>query len=280
MAGLDEIGAPYRVNEYRYLRSRPNEVACVLGKPHVLKWFGPKFPIIFGPAVHNHPVDAPNLFAEHNILGVVVACEWQRQMFAVNWGDKVHAWPVGIDTGKWVPTPDKEKDIDVLVYEKIRCHPPRDRSAVRDPILERLAKTGLKVERIVYGLYREEEFEALLRRSRTMVFLCEHETQGIALQQTLSCGIPVFAWDLGGAWQDTNYHPHRVNFSPVSSVPYWEDSCGMKFKDAAGFNAGFDSFWAAASGGKFDPRSYIVDNFTLAARSKAFVDLVAKLSSR
>ena len=107
-------------------------------------------PIIFGPAVHNHPVDAPDLFTRHNILGVVVACEWQRQMFAVHWGDKVHAWPVGIDTDRWVPTPDK--DIDVLVYEKIRCHPERDRAQVRDPILASLGKTGLKVARIAYSV--------------------------------------------------------------------------------------------------------------------------------
>jgi len=153
-------------------------------------------------------------------------------MFAVNWGDKVHAWPVGIDTDRWVPTPDK--DIDVLVYEKIRCHPERDRAQVRDPILESLGKTGLKVARIAYGHYQEKDFEALLRRTRTMVFLCEHETQGIALQQALSCGIPVFAWDLGGVWQDTDYYPHRVVFSPVTSAPYWDDRCGMKFQDAAG----------------------------------------------
>lgn len=278
MAGLDKIGAPYRVNDYRHLRSHPDEVACVLGKPHLLDRFGPKTPIIFGPAVHNHPIDAPDLFTEHNILGVVVACEWQRQMFSVNWGDKVHAWPVGIDTDRWVPTPDK--DVDVLVYEKIRCHPERDRAQVRDPILESLGKTNLKVARIAYGHYQEKDFEALLRRTRTMVFLCEHETQGIALQQAMSCGIPVFAWDLGGVWQDTDYYPHRVVFSPVTSAPYWDDRCGMKFQDAAGFDAGFDAFWSAASSGRFDPRAFIVENFTLAARSKAFVDLVELLSRR
>jgi hypothetical protein len=67
--------------------------------------------------------------------------------------------------------------------------------------------SGLRTATLTYGHYREEESHTLLKRSRSMVFLCEHETQGLALQQTLSCDIPVFAWDLGGVWQDTDYYP-------------------------------------------------------------------------
>ena len=59
LAGLDKIGTPYRLNDYRYLRSHPDEVACGVGKPHILDWFGPKTPIIFGPVVYNHPIDVP-----------------------------------------------------------------------------------------------------------------------------------------------------------------------------------------------------------------------------
>jgi glycosyltransferase involved in cell wall biosynthesis len=279
LAGLDSIGVPYRVNDYPHIRSHRDELACVIGKAHVLERIPRETPIIFGTAVHNHPVDAPTLFADHNILAVLVPCEWARKMFAVHWHDKVHCWPVGIDTERWKPTSAAKKDIDVLVYEKIRCHPERDRAAVRDPILEFLAKTGLKVERIVYGRYREPELEAVLARTKAMVFLCEHETQGLALQQTLSCGVPVFAWDLGGVWQDTSYYPHRVVFSPVSSVPYWDDRCGLKFRGVDEFCELFDGFWSRAKGGDFDPRSFILENLTLAARSERYVDLVRHIAA-
>lgn len=278
VTGLDRLGVPYRVNDYEYLLRHVDEVACVVGKPHVLDKMPRDTPIVFGAAVYNHPIDAPTLFADHNILGILVACEWMRRMFAVHWHDKVHTWPVGIDTDRWAPSL-ATKDIDVLVYVKIRCQPARDNAAVRDPVLETLHDSGLRIATITYGRYRENEFHRLLARSRSMVFLCEHETQGIALQQALSCGIPIFAWDFGGVWQDPDYYPHRVVFEPVTSVPYWDDRCGIKFADASGFRAGFPAFWSRVTSGDFDPRSFILDNFTLEERARSYVALVRELSA-
>jgi glycosyltransferase involved in cell wall biosynthesis len=71
-----------------------------------------------------------------------------------------------------------------------------------------------------YGYYREGDFLAVLSQCRTMIFLCEHETQGIAYQQALSCNVPILAWDRGGPWQDPAYFPDKVVFEPVTSVPY------------------------------------------------------------
>lgn len=278
-AGLDRLGVPYRVNDYRSLRRNPGEVACVIGKPPVLEKIPSGTPIVFGAAGYDHPIDNPTLFSDHNIRGVLVPCEWVRQMCEPHWGDKVHAWPVGIDTDGWQPSPNVTKDIDVLVYDKIRCHPDRDHAAVRDPIVRDLEARGLRIATIRYGFYREQQFRDLLARSRSMVFLCEHETQGIALQQALSCDVPVFAWDLGGVWQDTNYYPHRVQFSSVTSVPYWDDRCGMKFRDAADFSARFQDFWTEVTQGRFSPRAYIVENLTLEAGARHYVDLVRRLNA-
>jgi hypothetical protein len=60
-----------------------------------------------------------------------------------------------------------------------------------------LRKYSRSFAEIRYGFYREEEFWDLLGRSRTMIFLCASETQGIAYQQVLSCGVPILAWDRG-----------------------------------------------------------------------------------
>ncbi|MGC8059577.1 hypothetical protein ACP3WF_24070, partial [Salmonella enterica] len=75
------------------------------------------------------------------------------------------------------------------------------------PIRKFLEASGRTVETIRYGHYKEEDYQAALARCRSMVFLCEHESQGIACQQALSSGVPVFAWDRGGPWQDPKYFP-------------------------------------------------------------------------
>jgi glycosyltransferase involved in cell wall biosynthesis len=179
------------------------------------------------------------------------------------WGDVVEAWPVGIDTETWRPSATDEKTFDLLLYDKRLWN--REESAIQlvEPIREVLRNAGLSFREIRYGCYDELEFLTLLAQCRAMIFLCEHETQGIAYQQALSCGVPIFAWDQGGPWRDPSYFPDRVLFQPVSSVPYWDDRCGLRFSDASEFAARFLDFWSAVRQHEFRPRGYIMENLTL-----------------
>ena len=110
MRGLDKIGVSYRFNDYRYIKSHPNELACVIGKPHLIfEKRIPNNPILFGAGVYSHPIDCPDLFEKYpNVKKFLVPGEWMRQMCEPFYGDKVVAWPVGIDTEKWKPS-NKEK---------------------------------------------------------------------------------------------------------------------------------------------------------------------------
>lgn len=110
-----------------------------------------------------------------------------------------------------------------------------------------------------------------------MVFLCEHETQGIAYQQALSCGVPILAWDRGGFWQDPFYFPRKVKFAPVSSVPYWDDRCGIKFKNIADFYEKLQEFLDKLNGNIFSPRNYILENITLEKSAKTYLEYVHKI---
>ena len=262
-AGLDRLGVPYRINDYRHIRRHPEKLACIVGKPLVLDKMAWKNPILFGAAVFSHPTDDRELFCRLAVKRVLVPGEWMRRMCEPYWGDAVKAWPVGIDTQAWTPAADKGKDIDFLVYDKVRWEHDRYLGELIDPVLAELGKRGLTTAGLRYGYYKEEQFHALLRRCRAMVFLCEHETQGIAYQQALSCGVPILVWERGGFWQDPAYYPHRVKFGPVSTVPYWDERCGVKFADAAAFPAKLDEFLACRSAGGLAPRDYIVENLTL-----------------
>lgn len=262
-AGLDRLGVPYRVNDYRWLARHPGVVACVVGKPFVLDKVDSGGPILFGAAVHSHPVDDPDLLERLPVTRVLVPGEWMRRMFEPVQGAAVHAWPVGIDTDLWHPSPNTEKDFDILLYDKVRWEHDRYDRELITPIREVLQARGLRVAIIRYGFYREEEFHALLARCRAMLFLCEHETQGIAYQQTLSAGVPILAWDRGGPWQDPAYYPDRVVFGPVTSVPYWDDRCGLTFQGLRDFEEQLDRFLERLRIGDFAPRDYVLENLTL-----------------
>jgi hypothetical protein len=275
-AGLDRLGVKYRVNDYRHARGHPEQLACIVGKPHVLDLAEWRNPIVFGAAVHSHPLDDPNLLQRLPVKRILVPGEWMRKMCEPFYGDRVSAWPVGIDTELWKPALAMAKDVDVLIYDKILWEHDRYHSELLTPIVEDVRRRGLRIAAIRYGSYREDDYRLLVQRAKSMVFLCQHETQGIAYQQALSCGVPVLAWDRRGMWQDPAYYPNRVRFGPVSSVPYWSDDCGMTFTDAHSFTEHFETFWRRVEQSWFSPRRFIVDNLTLEHCARQYLNILRR----
>lgn len=276
-AGLDKLGISYRVNDYRYIKQHPEEVACIIGKPHVLNKIQWQNPILFGAAVFSHPFDDLQLVERLPIRKMLVPGEWMCQMCEPYYGDRVQAWPVGIDTYQWAPAPTHQKDIDILIYDKVRWDYESYEQELISPIHKHLKICNLNVTTIRYGFYREQDFHSLLKRSKAMVFLCEHETQGIAYQQALSCDVPILAWDRGGFWQDPLYFPHKVQFAEVSSVPYWSDRCGIKFRDISEFPEKLEELLEKLQCQRFSPRDYILENLTLEKCAQRYLDVLEEV---
>lgn len=279
VAGLDRVGAPYRVNDYRYIRSHSGELACVIGKPHVLAKIPPETPLLFGTSIYSHPYDDPDLPERRPLRQVLVPSPWVGDMFREVWPGCVTVWPVGIDTERWSPDPTAPRDIDVLIYDKIFWQREQQVRMLLEPLQTELRRRGLRVEVLRYGSYRESDLFAFSRRARSMVYLSRHETQGIAAQQMMAAGVPLFVWDEGGLWQDPKYAPHRVKFGPVSSMPYWDERCGLKFAGGSELHASFDVFWRGVEAGRYSPREMMVDEFTLERRARAYLDIAIRHAS-
>lgn len=274
IAGLERLQVPYRANDYRHARRHPEELCCVLGKRHVLDGESWRNPLVVGPCIHDHPIDDPDLLQRLRVRRILVPGPWMRDMCRPYWGNIVQAWPVGIDTDHWQPDPAPFKTIDVILYNKIRWDHARREAELLAPLRAELAKRGLKVIELRYGHYRPEEFRSALHAARAMVFVCEHETQGLAYQEALACNVPLLAWDHGGEWLDPGYHPLRVRYGPVSSVPYWDERCGVRFATAAGFSAALDELHGRQLAGRIEPRAFIMENLTLEKCARDFVHLV------
>jgi hypothetical protein len=279
-AGLDRLGIRYRINDYRYIQKHPEELACIIGRPFLLERINWRNPILLGVASYNHPVDAPDWLKQLPVKSILVPCAWYADMCRPEW-PHVDVWPVGIETDVWAPAPAGQKTVDVLLYDKVRWKHDRYEAELIEPIREHLKTTGRSVEVLRYGHYKEDDYRDALARCRTMIFVCEHESQGIACQQALSSDVPVFAWDRGGPWQDPEYFPHKVRYEGgVSSVPYFDERCGMTFVDAEGFKTDWSAFWARASAGEFTPRDYVMDNLTLEGQALRYYEIAEAAMQR
>ena len=276
--GLDRIGVQYRANSFRYVRKSQGELIGIIGKGQLLRQHSWCNPIIFGPAVFSHPIDDPSVFSDLPIKTVLVSCEWMKRMYESYINVPITIWAAGINTYIWTPSPHEGREIDVLVYDKIRWERDTYGPELINAILSDLHSLGLRYHVIRYGSYREEEYQRLLRKSRCMIFLVEHETQGFAYLQALSSGVPILAWDRGGVWEDPEYFPDKVIFEPVTSVPYWDDRCGLRFSDIDSFKAQWSYFWDEVKRGAFRPRDYILENLTLEKSALHYLQIVKQIS--
>jgi len=275
--GLDKLGIPYSLNDYKYIKKHPDEIACIIGKPHVLferKWVNP---LIFGAGIYSHPIDCPDLLIKHpNIKRLLVPGEWMKKMFEPYYGNKVIAWPTGIDTTEWQPLTGM-KEFNFLIYDKIRWEHEKYQTELLNPIIQMLDQHKLSYQYIRYGQYTHADLKSKLSTSKAVIFLCEHETQGLAYQQILATNTPILAWDRGGYWQDPAYYPVKVKYGPVSSVPYWDERCGRKFTGIHDFKENLDIFLTNKA--SFKPRDYVVENLSVEKCAEEYLKIVQSIGT-
>ena len=268
-SGLKKLGVSHRFNSYRALQGHADQAVGLLGKRHLLEnWTWPN-PLVAGPCMLDHPLDMPDLLEKYNVKRYLVAGEWVRKMFEPYFGGKVAVWPIGIDTDIWPDFCNCPKSIDFVVYDKILWRREENVPGVLAPIVKGLRHRGFSHHVIRCGDYREGEYRKLLRRSRYMIFLCEHETQGQAYQEALSCNVPVLAWDRG-LWLDPKCARYEKDAVPASSVPYFSQDCGLTFKNVSEFSDRLDEFLAM----RFNPRAYVERNLNLENSAQRYLQFL------
>jgi hypothetical protein len=217
----------------------------------------------------DHPLDAPDLFDDPRFKLYLVTCDWMRNVFRPYYGHRCVSWYAGMDTSTWVDTQGQPKPIDVLVYDKIRWQRSTYERELLQPILSHLEKRGLRYEVIRYGQYHHRLYTKLLRVSQCMVFLCEHETQGLAYQEALASNVPIIAWDQG-FWLDPKRE--HLGLAPIAatSVPYFSPECGERFGAIDAFAPTFEIFWAQI--GAYTPRRFVERELTMTGSARLYAE--------
>jgi hypothetical protein len=271
--GLDRLKVDY-VKNLPFRRLQPGDVVIMLGHGKAcMKGYDKPNPVIAGISLMSHPKEWPDLFEKYPVKVYLQHSEWTVNIYRRHYGDRCDIWPVGIETDKWTPS-EKKPDVDVLVYNKILIEKEKIDSLL-GPVLDELRRRSLRVETIRYGAYKPEEFRQLLSRSRSMIYFCEHESQGIALQEAMSMNLPVFAWNQG-KWLDPSRHAWGETDTPASTVPYFDERCGAIFGDLSSFNEGFDKFWEKVLEKKYAPREFVLENLTLEKSAGRMLEIVNK----
>jgi hypothetical protein len=264
---LELIGCDVRVNDYETAARHPDYPIGVAGYPSVIDKAPQPNPIIFGPGDFGLPEESAAVAQNPQYRKLIQPSDWFCEIYRPYCGDKLMTWFAGIDVDSWPDRSHDTKEIDCLIYDKIRWDRDRLVPSLLEPTQEMLKRRGRSMVTLRYGHHAHFDFARELARARSMIFLCEHETQGLAYQEAMSANVPVFAWDegrLADPWLARFVTPA----TNVSSVPYFSDECGMTFK-AADRDVRFDAFWSNLE--SYRPRDYVERELSMPVAGIAYL---------
>lgn len=276
VASLRANAVKVRINDFSYARAHPHEPIGIAGYPSVVDKVTLTNPIIFGPGDYGSGATAVALASRQNVKVLSQPCQWAVELNRQWVGEKGEAYFAGIDTDRWRDRSQSPKTIDFLVYDKIRWHRDTRVASVLERSLKALRSRGLTYRVVRYGQHHISEFRAGLNEARALLFLCEHETQGIAYQEALSSGVPVLAWD-DGAPVDPNIIAVAPPGLRVSSVPYFDERCGRAFA-LEELEVALDCFLKDLP--KYRPRQYVLEQLSLERSGARYLELYALASRR
>ena len=182
----------------------------------------------------------------------------------------MHSIPFGVDTEKFSPDPNINKT-NVIVYYK-----------QRDPNEFKFLTTFLNNKNISYRVfnyltkYQEKDFLDYLKTCKYGIVLGRHESQGFAIQEMLSCNVPLLVWGVKLRNQEYPYKKEYVNVkSEVSTVPYWSNSCGELFYTKEQLESSFNTFINNIN--TYEPRDFILNNLSFEKCCEKWNNLINSL---
>lgn len=240
--------------------------------------FSPSYPIntetyknkkfIFGPHFSVFPTEKFLLINNTSNNSIYIhPSEWAAQIWRNMGAEKympILYQPFSVDTNKFQPINIiKEK---VMIYYK-----------GRDPNELAYVENFLKSKNIKYEIfdyikrYNEEDYLNCLQHCKYGIILGRHESQGFAIEEALSCNVPLLVWETKYMSQEYGYNYPDI---PCTTIPYWDETCGEYFYEANELENKYNVFINNLE--HYEPRKYILNNLSTEKCAEHFLQLCKK----
>jgi len=252
---LDNIN----LNEFDVVYS-PCSPIDVSKYPNTKFLFGPHFSVF---PEKNH-IDL--IKCNKNVI-YVQPSNWARDVWRNNIYCKdvrIESLPFGVDTEKFNEIKPINERNNVFVYFKRRN--PNELNIIKK-FLESL-NISFKIFDYVHK-YDETEYINYLHESKFGIWLDAHESQGFALEEALSCNVPLLVWNVFSMNQENGSTYENI---PATTIPYWDSTCGENFIHQNELFHTFNKFINNIN--NYKPRDYILNNLSIKKCEEKFIELV------
>ena len=226
----------------------------------------PNTKFVFGPHFSVFPDDKINIIKGKNSIYIQpsewVANYWKRFPLCNNLN--ISSMPFGVETDKFNEIKSIYERKYVFIYYKSR-HP------TELEIIKRFLNSN-SIEYIIFDYkkkYNENDYIQYLQNSIFGIWLGCHESQGFALEEALSCNVPLLVWSVKSMNQEYGYN---YQYIPATSIPYWDERCGAVFYNADDLNDTFKTFISKLY--SYKPREYIIENLSIDVCEQKFISLI------
>jgi hypothetical protein len=175
----------------------------------------------------------------------------------------IKAFPFPLEVEKFCPIQNSQKN-EVFIYFKRR-----------KPEELEYVKQFLNNKNITYKIfdyvkkYNEEDYLKCLQNAKYGIIIDAHESQGFAIEEALSCNVPLLVWNTSVMSQE--YGSNYPNI-PCSSIAYWDENCGEYFYNKEEFETTYNNFLNKLE--SYSPRTYIIENLSPQKCGERFIELI------
>jgi glycosyltransferase involved in cell wall biosynthesis len=180
---------------------------------------------------------------------------------------RIKSLPFGVNTKKFINIKHINERDNVFIYFKRR-----------NPNELQKIKEFLDSKQISYKIfdyvkkYNEDEYLTYLQNSKYGIWLGAHESQGFALEEALSCNVPLLVWNVTLMSQEfgSNYNDYTA-----TTIPYWDTRCGEFFTDYEKLEKTYNKFISKLH--RYKPREFILENLSIEVCNKLFDKIIKEI---
>jgi len=229
----------------------------------------PNMKFIFGPQFSVFPdnklatIKGPN--SVYNLLSDWVINIWRQYPICNNL--RLIPLPFGVDTDKFVNIKPISERNNVVLYFKHR-----------NPSDLHLVENFLRNKNISYNLfsydqrYDEGNYLACLQNAKYAIWVDAHESQGFAIQEALSCDVPLLVWNVTSMNQE--YGSNYSNLA-ATTTSYWDAKCGERFYHIGELETTYSRFIKNIE--NYRPREFIVENLSVEVCENKLIETIKSI---
>ena len=178
---------------------------------------------------------------------------------------KTFAFPVDTETFK--PSIHSSLRNKVFIYFKARD--PNELKFVEKTLLKLNADNIVEYKVFDYRKrYNEDDYLSWLKKCKYGIWIGCHESQGFALEEALSCDVPLLVWNVKSMNQE---YGSRYADIPATSIAYWDDRGGEFFYKNSEFVEKYNEFISKLS--TYKPRKFVLENLSVDVCGERFKKL-------